>query len=69
MSGLGRVYWKEVIEVLRMIIPQYDKVNRAISFGRDNDFRVKAIRDRIFPGETILDAGSGFGNMTNLVLS
>lgn len=69
MSGLGRVYWKEVIEVLRVIIPQYDKVNRAISFGRDNDFRLKAIRDRIFPGETILDAGSGFGNMTSLVLS
>ncbi|MCD6037713.1 MAG: ubiE1 [Nitrososphaeraceae archaeon] len=69
MSGLGRVYWKEVIEVLRMIIPQYDKVNRAISFGRDNDFRLKSIRDRIFPGDTILDAGSGFGNMTNLVLS
>lgn len=52
-----------------MIIPQYDKVNRAISFGRDNDFRLKSIRDRIFPGDTILDAGSGFGNMTNLVLS
>lgn len=69
MSGLGHTYWNEVIEVLRVIIPHYNKVNRAISFGRDNEFRLKAIRGHIFPGETILDAGSGFGNMTDLVLN
>ena len=67
MSGLGPVYWKKVIEVLRLIIRDYDKVNSVISFGRDNEFRLKAIKDHIFPGETILDAGSGFGNMANLV--
>jgi demethylmenaquinone methyltransferase / 2-methoxy-6-polyprenyl-1,4-benzoquinol methylase len=69
LSGLGPAYWKEVIEVLRVIIHDYDKVNRAISFGRDDEFRLKAIKDHIFPGETVLDAGSGFGNMTNLVLN
>jgi demethylmenaquinone methyltransferase/2-methoxy-6-polyprenyl-1,4-benzoquinol methylase len=69
LSGLGHTYWNEVIEVLRVIIPHYNKVNRAISFGRDNEFRLKAIRGHIFPGETILDAGSGFGNMTDLVLN
>ena len=69
MSGLGPAYWREVINVLRMIIHDYDKVNRAISFGRDNKFRLKATRGHIFSGETILDAGSGFGNMTNLVLN
>ena len=69
MSGLGPAYWREVIEVLRMIIHDYDKVNRAISFGRDNDFRLRAIKGHIFPGETILDAGSGFGNMTKLALN
>jgi demethylmenaquinone methyltransferase/2-methoxy-6-polyprenyl-1,4-benzoquinol methylase len=68
LSGLGPAYWREVIEVLRMIIHDYDKVNRAISFGRDNEFRLRAIKGHIFPRETILDAGSGFGNMTNLVL-
>ena len=68
MSGLGPVYWKKVIEVLRLIIRDYDKVNSVISFGRDNEFRLKAIKGHIFPGETILDAGSGFGNMANLVL-
>ena len=69
LSGLGHEYWKEVIEVLRVIIPQYDKVNRAISFRKDNEFRLRSIRGHIFPAETILDAGSGFGNMTNIVLS
>jgi demethylmenaquinone methyltransferase / 2-methoxy-6-polyprenyl-1,4-benzoquinol methylase len=69
LSGLGPAYWREVIEVLRMIIHDYDKVNRAISFGRDNDFRLRAIKGHIFPGETILDAGSGFGNMTKLALN
>jgi demethylmenaquinone methyltransferase / 2-methoxy-6-polyprenyl-1,4-benzoquinol methylase len=69
LSGLGPAYWREVINVLRMIIRDYDKVNRAISFGRDNKFRLKATTGHIFSGETILDAGSGFGNMTNLVLN
>ncbi len=68
MSGLGADYWKKVIEVLALIIHDYDKVNRVISFGRDNEFRIKAIKGHIFPGETVLDAGSGFGNMASLVL-
>ena len=29
--GLGSSYWSEVIEVLREIIPIYDKVNSIIS--------------------------------------
>jgi demethylmenaquinone methyltransferase / 2-methoxy-6-polyprenyl-1,4-benzoquinol methylase len=68
LSGLGADYWKKVIEVLALIIHDYDKVNRVISFGRDNEFRIKAIKGHIFPGETVLDAGSGFGNMANIVL-
>ena len=33
--GLGSSYWSEVIEVLREIIPIYDKVNSIISFDSD----------------------------------
>ena len=61
--GLGS-YWGEVIEVLRQIIPIYDKVNSYISLGKDKEHRVRGISKRVFPGDLILDAGSGFGNMS-----
>ena len=61
--GLGS-YWGEVIDVLRDIIPVYDKVNSFISLGKDIEHRNRAIRGRISKGAKILDAGSGFGNMS-----
>ena len=61
--GLGS-YWGEVMEVLREIIPIYDKVNSIISLGKDKEHRVRGISNRVFPGNKILDAGSGFGNMS-----
>ncbi len=61
--GLGS-YWAEVIEVLRQIIPVYDKVNSYISLGKDVEHRNRGIRGRVSPGDSILDAGSGFGNMS-----
>tara|TARA_B100001750_G_scaffold193110_1_gene164060 strand:+ start:1246 stop:1935 length:690 start_codon:yes stop_codon:yes gene_type:complete len=61
--GLGS-YWGEVIDVLRDIIPVYDKVNSFISLGKDTEHRNRAIRGRINKGDKILDAGSGFGNMS-----
>lgn len=69
MSGLGSRYWTEVIEVLRTIIPVYDKVNRVISLGKDEDYRLRAIKGRVRPGDIILDAGSGFGNMSRIALA
>lgn len=69
LSGLGQRYWWEVIEVLRLVIPVYDKVNRAISLGKDTKFRLHSIRGHIFPGNTILDAGSGYGNMSRVALN
>jgi demethylmenaquinone methyltransferase / 2-methoxy-6-polyprenyl-1,4-benzoquinol methylase len=69
LSGLGSRYWAEVIEVLRAIIPVYDKVNRVISFGKDEEYRLRGIRGHIMPGNTILDAGSGYGNMSRLALA
>ena len=61
--GLGS-YWGEVIDVLREIIPIYDKVNSFISLGKDVEHRNRAIKGRIKKGDKILDAGSGFGNMS-----
>lgn len=61
--GLGS-YWGEVIEVLRQIIPVYNKVNSYISLGKDVEHRNRGITGRVKPGDSILDAGSGFGNMS-----
>jgi demethylmenaquinone methyltransferase/2-methoxy-6-polyprenyl-1,4-benzoquinol methylase len=68
LSGLGKSYWGEVIGILRSIIPVYDKVNRAISLGKDSEYRHRGIQGRIFPGNTVLDAGSGYGNMSQVAL-
>ena len=65
--GLGS-YWGEVLDVLRDIIPIYDKVNSSISFGKDVEHRTRAIKGRIKNGDKILDAGSGFGNMSKTAL-
>ncbi|MEO9321265.1 MAG: class I SAM-dependent methyltransferase [Nitrososphaera sp.] len=69
MSGLGNKYWQEVIEVLRSIIPVYDRVNRVISLGHDEEFRCRGITGRVRPGNLVLDAGSGYGNMSRVALS
>ena len=58
-----------MIEVLRAIIPVYDRVNRVISLGKDEQYRLRGIRGRVVLGNMILDAGSGYGNMARLALS
>ena len=65
--GLGS-YWGEVLDVLQEIIPVYDKVNSYISLGKDSEHRNRAISGRIQDGDKILDAGSGFGNMSKTAL-
>lgn len=69
MSGLGSRYWDEVIEVLRSIIPVYDRVNKVISLGKDEEYRLHGIRGRVMPGNVVLDAGSGYGNMSRVALA
>lgn len=64
MFGLGYTFWSEVISVLREIIPVYDKVNQVISLGKAESYRFIGISENIRPGNFILDAGSGFGNMS-----
>ena len=66
MFGLGYQYWKEVVGVLRSVIPVYDKVNVAISLGKANKYRWEGIKGHVHPGNKILDAGSGFGNMSRI---
>jgi len=65
--GLGS-YWGEVMDVLQEIIPIYDKVNSIISLGKDVEHRRRGISKRVFPGNKILDAGSGFGNMSKTAM-
>ena len=69
MSGLGLRFWAEVIDVLRSVIPVYDKVNSAISLGKDTEFRQESVRGHVFRGNIVLDAGSGYGNMSNLAIN
>jgi demethylmenaquinone methyltransferase/2-methoxy-6-polyprenyl-1,4-benzoquinol methylase len=69
LSGLGQRYWWQVIEVLRLVIPVYDKVNKAISLGKDSKFRLRGVQGHVFSGDTILDAGSGYGNMSTVALT
>ncbi len=66
-EGLGN-YWGEVIKVLEEIIPVYDKVNSIISLGKDKKHRDRGISQRVVPGNKILDAGSGFGNMSKTAM-
>ena len=65
--GLGS-YWNEVLDVLRDIIPIYDKVNSYISLGKDKEHRLRGIKDRVRSGDSVLDAGSGFGNMSKTAI-
>ena len=58
-----------MLDVLRDIIPVYDKVNSSISLGKDVEHRTRAIKGRIKSGDKILDAGSGFGNMSKTALN
>ena len=66
MSGLGKTYWPEIISTLRSIIPIYDRVNKVISLGKDADYRRMCLNRQLKFGDRILDAGSGFGNMSKL---
>ena len=65
--GLGS-NWGQVLDVLEQIIPVYDRVNSFISLGRDVEFRERGIRGRINKGDRVLDAGSGFGNMSKTAM-
>ena len=65
--GLGSS-WGQVLDVLEQIIPVYDRVNSFISLGRDIQFRQRGILGRVRRGDKVLDAGSGFGNMSRTAM-
>jgi len=66
--GLGDE-WGGVIGALSEIIPVYDRVNRAISLGTAEASRRRALAGRLRAGDAVLDAGSGFGNMSLAALA
>lgn len=66
--GLGSE-WGGVIDALGEIIPVYDRVNRAISLGTAEANRRRGLAGRLRAGDAVLDAGSGFGNMSRAALS
>lgn len=66
--GLGSE-WGGVIDALGEIIPVYDRVNRAISLGTAEANRRRGLSGRLRAGDAVLDAGSGFGNMSRTALS
>lgn len=66
--GLGSL-WRRVETALKELIPVYDKVNRVISLGQDERFRRLGIRKAIYGKDLIvLDAGSGPGTLSRLIL-
>ncbi len=65
--GLGSS-WGQILDTLEQIIPVYDRVNSFISLGKDLEFRERGIRGRINKGDNVLDAGSGFGNMSKTAM-
>lgn len=67
--GLGASYWPEVMEALEQVIPVYDRVNRFISAGRACRHRSAGVAGRLRAGDDVLDAGSGFGNMSGAALA
>lgn len=67
--GLGAAYWPQVMRALEDVIPVYDRVNRLISAGRADRHRAAGVAGRLRPGDAVLDAGSGFGNMSRAALA
>jgi demethylmenaquinone methyltransferase / 2-methoxy-6-polyprenyl-1,4-benzoquinol methylase len=65
--GLGEE-WTDVEDVLQKILPVYDKTNKIISFGQDQKYRQEGLSATIKPGDLILDAGCGPGNMSKTAL-
>lgn len=60
--------WGHVVDILQDIIPVYDKVNTYISLGHDKEYRRNGIRGAVNNYNTVLDAGSGFGNMSKTAM-
>ncbi len=63
--------WGDVIRVLREVIPVYDRVNHFISLGKAEYYRSIGVKHALTSEsglKIILDAGSGYGNMSRSIL-
>lgn len=64
-----RELWPKVVEAIERTMPLYDKVNSAISLGRDDFARRRAVeKSNLENGMSILDSGIGPGNLSKIVL-
>jgi demethylmenaquinone methyltransferase/2-methoxy-6-polyprenyl-1,4-benzoquinol methylase len=52
-----------VREMFGAISPRYDLMNRLMTLGRDQAWRRLAARAAVRPGDTVVDAGSGTGDL------
>ncbi|MCF8884829.1 MAG: class I SAM-dependent methyltransferase [Nitrososphaerota archaeon] len=66
--GLAKDWWR-VIDTLRRIAPYYRQFNSCISMGRDLEIRRRALKTLHHKPRIILDAGSGDGSLTEILLS
>ncbi len=60
--------WQEVEESLRETIPHYERVNSAITFGLSGKMRELLLDFDVPNKSTILDAGCGPGELSELIL-
>ena len=60
-SGIDLEAWTELEEQLEATIPNYDRVNRLMTFGQDKRWR-RNVRNHATKGMKVLEVGCGPGS-------
>lgn len=67
-AGMPQAEWAEVVSSLEELLPAYERLNRAITFGLADRWRRRAAR-LAKPEEIVLEIGSGPGTFAALLRS